>query len=466
MNRRPFRAAVIGGGISGLASAYYLNREARAQGVGVEVSLLERSARLGGVIGSRWVEEFLLEGGPENFVSYKPQTLELIRELNLEDQVIGSNDDHRRTFILNQGRLEPLPDGMEFLVPVRLRAFWATPWISAAGKLRAFLEPVVSRSQGELSVYSFFERRVGKELTDKVVEPLVSAIYGGDVHRLSVVSALRDLHSMEQKWGSLWRGMRRRSGSPSRGPKASLFLSLRRGMSDLVAALEKALSGVSVHKLVEDLRVENGNSRYRITGSGFEEEYDLAILATPSTGTAELLQTLEPSVVEPFRQIPYSSTQVVYLAYRRDQFSHPLKGFGFVVPCGESNIMDACTWVSSKFEGRCPADSVLLRCSITDGRNPRSKLGDAETAELVHTEIQRILKINCTPTHSTVFQVPDGMPQPNLGHDGRLNRIQESLARHPGLWVTGAYYRGVGIPDCIGSARQIVTEALHFIKSR
>jgi len=202
------KIGIIGAGISGLATAYYLLQESRHQNLEIEVTMLERSDRLGGVIWSEKTEGFLLEGGPQNFVTFKPQILELIKELGLGDEVMESNDQLRQTFVLQDSKLQPLPQGMEFLSPVRIRPFWASSLLSTQGKLRAFMEPLVRPSSKDMSVDAFLTRRLGRELTAKVAEPLVSAIYGGDIRKLSTASALPRVYQIEQKFGSLWKGMR------------------------------------------------------------------------------------------------------------------------------------------------------------------------------------------------------------------------------------------------------------------
>ena len=200
------RIGVVGAGISGLATAYFLQKESRRRGVEIQVSLLERSGRLGGVIRSEKRDGFLLEAGPEGFAAHKPQARRLVQELGLA--AAGSKDERRRTFVLRQGRLAALPEGMMFLSPVRLGAFWRTAPMSRRGRLRTLAEPFVPRSRGELSIRDFLQRRLGSEFVDQIAEPLIGAVYGGDANRLSAASTMADLHRLEQKFGSLYRGMR------------------------------------------------------------------------------------------------------------------------------------------------------------------------------------------------------------------------------------------------------------------
>ena len=458
------KIGIIGAGISGLATAYYLLQESLQQNLEIEVTILERSDRLGGVIWSEKTEGFLLEGGPQNFVAFKPQTLELIKELGLGDKVMGSNDQLRQTFVLQDSRLQPLPQGMEFLSPVRIRPFWSSTLISTPGKLRAFLEPLIRPSSGDMSVDSFLTRRLGHELTQKVAEPLVSAIYGGDIRELSIVSALPRVYQIEQKFGSLWKGMRQASRRRST-PSQPSFLTLRPGMSCLINGLTDRLSQISIHRNLAGIQVQWDSTCYRVESAPFEEAFDSLILSTPAAAAAEIIDPLSSEAARVLRQIPYFSTVIVYLAYQRGEFAHPLNGHGFVVPRKEATAIDACTWVSSKFEGRCPPDTVLLRCSIQDGRQKRDEVSDQEAVQQAHNELQRVLGISCQPIFTRVLRARKALPQLTLGHAQRIDQIDQALSRHPGLFLTGAYFGGVGIPDCIETARRTARQAIDFVKS-
>ena len=458
------RVGIIGAGISGLATAYYLIQESLQQDLELDLTILERSDHLGGVIRTEKSEGFLLEAGPQNFVAFKPQTLELITELGLGHEVIGSNERLRQTFVLENSKLRPLPEGLAFLAPVRLRPFWSSSLISTSGKLRAFLEPFVRPSEGDLSIDSFLRRRLGSELTEKVAEPLVSAIYGGDIRELSTLSALPQLYQMEQRFGSLWKGMRRASSQRSSASQPT-FLSLRTGMSRLINGLVDRLPDTLIHRKVTGTRIYADSSFYRLKSDTYEDAFDSLVLSTPATAAAEIIAPVSNEIAQVLRQIPYSSTQIVYLAYKEAEFSHPLNGHGFVVPRQAATVIDACTWVSSKFEGRCPPHTVLLRCSIQDGRHRRVWLSDQETADKVHHELQRVLGISCQPIFFRVLHAGKALPQPTLGHARRLDQITRALRRHPGLFLTGAFYGGVGIPDCIETARQTAKRAIDFLKS-
>ena len=451
------KVGIVGGGISGLATAYYLTQQRSNKGLDLEITLLEKSPRLGGVIHSRKVGKFLLENGPEAFVSYKPAARDLSGELGLTGDLLGSRDHCRRTYILDQSGLQPLPDGMAFLAPVQARAFWATAPLTWRGKARSLLEPLVPRSRGDISVEKFFHRRLGREFTRHITEPLVSAIYGGSIRHLSTASALPLLYQLEQNTGSLWKGFRQRSIQNSSKPQP-LFLTFRHGMGQLVEGLKNRLEGVQILTGVSKIRLNSSGKEYLLQSEGFEGKQDVLVLSTPAQVTATLLQDISQDTSDSLNQIPYTSTKIVYLAYKQSEFSHPLNGFGFVAAECEAMVLDACTWVSSKFDDRCPPGSVLLRCAFHDGRKRRARVSEEESVTMAHEEIRRILRISCSPTLHHVWDHGPVMPQPIVGHARKLERIRTKLIRFPGIFLTGAFVGGVGIPDCIETAKTVAAE--------
>jgi len=236
-------------------------------------------------------------------------------------------------------------------------------------------------------------------------------------------------------------------------------------MSSLINGLTEQLSEISIHRNVVAIQVQWDSSCYRVKSASFEDTFDSLVLSTPASPAAEIVEPVSPETARVLRQIPYFSTVIVYLAYKREEFSHPLNGHGFVVPRKEATVLDACTWVSSKFAGRCPADTVLLRCSIQDGRHQRAEISDQEAVQKVHNELQRILGITCQPVFTRVLHARKALPQLTLGHAQRMDQISRALKGHPGLFLTGAYFGGVGMPDCIETARRTARQAVDFVKS-
>ncbi len=446
----------MGGGISGLSAAFWLEKMVSRQSVDAEISLLEKSTQLGGVIRSVATDGYLLEAGPEGWASYKPAAKRVVQELGLQQELIGSNDAHRRTLIVRAGRLTALPDGMMFLAPVDARAFWRSAPLSLQGKLRASLEPLIPRSRGDLSVRRFFERRLGREFTENLVEPLTSAIYGSDFELLSAPSTLPELYRAEQRAGSLWKGLRRLANMTT---KVSVLTTMKRGMAQLTDALERTLKTTRILRDISGLRMRTSGRQLLLSATVFEEAFDALILCTPADASAEILEPEIPEIAPLLRSVPYATSTLVYLAYRRDEFDHPLDGFGFIVPRRENRAVDACTWVNTKFDYRCPPDRVLLRCAIHD-RAGRKPAPDGLLVEQMNREIRTIMGVSCQPVMTRVMPASGGIPQLLVGHGDRLARIREILGRYPGLALAGSFTRGVGVPDCVRTAQEAVADII------
>ncbi len=454
------RVAVVGGGISGLTAAFYLNRLAGAAGISLVCTLFEQEQRLGGVIRTERADGLLLEAGPEGWASYKRAALRLVEDLGLKDQLLGSNDSLRRTWIARQGRLTALPDGMMFLAPVDPVAFWRSAPLSWRGKLRASCEPLVPRTQGELSVRQFFERRLGGEFTRQLVEPLITAIYGGDFESLSAPSALPELYRAEQRAGSLWRGLRRFARMTR---KISVLYTLQGGMSQLIERLAERLGATRVRTGVQRLRLQLHDGGYRLSWEGGEEAADFVVLAVPAPAAADILNPDFPAASSALREIPYGSSTLVYLAYRRSEFDHPMDGFGFIVPGSEPYFTDACTWVNRKFHYRAPEERVLLRCAVHHN-GAGGGLPDEEAAALCHRDVVELMKIRCRPVFSRVYQVQRAIPQLVLGHARRVQSAVEALRDHPAVVLAGSYVGGVGVPDCIQTGRDAAEKVLRMLE--
>ena len=421
------RIGILGGGISGLAVAYFLQQAASRERISLEVTLLEKSSRLGGVIRSEEQQGCLLEWGPDAFVSYKPETFRLAERLGLSKELQPCREDRRRTYVSVNGQLRPLPDGMSFLAPVKVGAFWKTAPMTPVGRCRALLEPFISPTRGEPTVRELFEYRLGREFTNRVAEPLVSAIFGGDIDRLAAPSALPEFWSTLQSYGSFRKGLRRKGrGSVSK----PLFFSFRTGMQKLVSGLVQGLTDVSICRNVSISELTSGDVSWELSGPEVRNEFDTVVLCLPAHGMVRILTGNLTELARMLEEIEYSSTRIVYLAYRKSDFSHPLDGFGFVLPKAEATVLDACTWVSSKFEDRCPADWVLLRCAIHDGRYPRQDSSPENLAGATHREVKRILGVKSQPVLQRVFDVPRSMPQFALGHASRVKGIISTLASH------------------------------------
>jgi len=480
---QPYRVAVIGGGIAGLAAANRLLELAAARGIPVALTLLEARARLGGTIATERTDGFVIEGGPDSFISEKPWALDLCRRLGLGPALIGTRDEHRRTFVVRDGSLQPLPEGFLLLAPTRFWPFVVSPLFSWSGKLRMAPDLVLPRGRAtdDESLGSFVGRRLGREALERVAQPLVSGIYTADPDRLSLAATMPRFLEMERRHRSVILGMLHQparrpavagpatgGGGEESGARWSLFVSLDDGMQRLVDAITARLprNAARVGATVTTIAPGAAAGEWRVVlADGDVLEADAVVLATPAHVAAALTRDLDPLLASELAGIPYASSATVTLAYRRADVPHQLDGFGFVVPLVEGRRIIACTFSSVKYPGRAPADAVLLR-SFAGGalQASMSTLDDSNLEAAVRSELAALLGISAPPILVRVHRHPDAMPQYHVGHLARVARIEERLARHhPGLAVAGNAYRGVGIPDCVRSGEAAAETALAVI---
>ncbi|MBW2038601.1 MAG: protoporphyrinogen oxidase [Deltaproteobacteria bacterium] len=473
------RVAIIGAGIAGLSTAYYLYKLSRQGGRPLEIILLEKEGRLGGSILTERAEGFLMEGGPDCFLSEKPWALQLCRELGLEGELVGTNQEASRTFILWQGRLHELPEGFMLLVPTSLWPFVKSPLFSLPGKLRMGLDLILprKRTDEEESLAAFVRRRLGREAMERIAEPLVAGIHAGDPEAMNLQSTFPRFIDLEREHRSLIWGMYRRKKRflSHFNSSYTMFVTLKEGMEQMVSALGKALPPRSIFLEREVVEVEKvigepaGRPRYHLRIRGEERglEVDALVLAAPAFVTAGLLQGVNDDIVNQLLTIPYCSTATINLAYRRPQIGHPLDGYGFVVPRLEGLKIMAATFSSVKFPQRAPKGMVLLRCFVGGAKNEELvSWGDEELLAAVRNDIDEILKIEGAPFLVRIFRWARAMPQYTLGHEERLSLIQRGLSRHPGLFLTGSAYRGIGISDCVHQAELTAQKALQFVKNK
>ena len=439
---------VIGGGIAGLTVAYDLGRR------GLEVLVLEEQQRLGGLISTFARDGFLMDGGPDAFLRAKPHARALCEELGLGSELIPTNPDRRRVYVLHRGSLHALPGGFRLTVPTRLLPFLGTSLFSFRGKLRMLAEPFIParRTEAEESVASFLRRRFGKEALERVGEPLLAGIHCGYAAKLSMDLLFPNLVALERKHGSLTRGMAAEGVSG----EETVFLSLAGGMGRLVERLAQEVRGEIRlgRRVVEIRRRERGFES--TLASGEKVASSAVVLALPLRVSEKLLQTLAPRAASELSRIETVSTAVVFHAFRRENVRHPLDGYGFVVPESEPNRLLAATFVSTKFPFRAPDTDVLLRAFL-GGRRDRKILdsSDANLEALSLHELERVLGPLGAPKFSRVVRWADRTPQIELGHASRIAAFERALEDVPGLFVLGCGLRGVGIPDSVAAARAL-----------
>jgi protoporphyrinogen/coproporphyrinogen III oxidase len=452
------KLVVVGGGITGLAAAHRAVELARERSTELELTLVEGRDRLGGTIATERAGGFLVEAGPDSFLSEKPWALALCRRLGVEHRLVRTDDRFRKVFVWRGGRLHPLPDGFQLLAPTKLAPFVKSGLFSWAGKLRMALDLVLPRSvRDDESLGSFVRRRLGREALERVAQPLVAGIYTADPDDLSLAATMPRFSELERRERSiilgLWRANRRAPQTGTSGARWSLFVTLQQGMEELVTLLASRLppGTVLLKHRIDGIERQGGGWRV-LGGLGPALEADHVIVAAESYTASRLLRYVDPALATLLAEIPYASSATVTLGYRRADVPHPLDGFGFVVPRSERRAVLACTFSSVKYPGRAPEGQALLRCFVGGALNERTlESGDAALVSAARDELRQALGITAEPVLTRVARWTKATPQYHVGHAVRVEAIEQCAAALPGLHLAGGAYRGVGIADCVRS---------------
>ena len=471
------KLTIIGGGIAGLSAAYY----ASITNHYLQITILESDSRWGGKISTDRVTfddgQFIIEGGPDTFLASKPWGIALCKELGLSERLHGTNPNKKNTYVLNKGRLLPLPTGLAMMIPSDVPSILLSRLFSWSGKLRMgfdFLQPA-KNVNGDESLGSFVSRRLGREAYENLIEPLMSGIYAGDGDQLSLASTFPYLRDLETKYGSLARGaleMRKKSNGKAVQGSRSAFLTPTTGLAEIVEKLIESLkSKVDLRLNTRVIRITRSDtstgSVHRLQPSTFDLELetgeiletDSLILATPAYISGRLLASFDPELGSTLQSIPYASTATVSLAYRLSDVPRALDGYGYVIPRREGRKALACTWTSTKFPHRAPEGYALIRVFI--GRAGQDiPWNENDLLELSKEEMKLTLGITAEPLLSRVFMWDKAMPQYNLGHPEKLKQIDAALEKYPTLALAGNGYRGIGIPDCIHSGKAAAKKLL------
>ncbi len=422
------RVAVVGGGITGLSCAYYLGS------AGIDATVFDPAP--GGPIGTVTIDGCILETGPESWLAAKPWAEQLIREIGMGDQLTGSNDAQRRTYVLRQGRFVTLPEGLQMLVPTKIAPVIQTQLFGWGTKIRMGLEVFRSpKAFPDRSVADFVEDHFGPEAVDYLAEPLLAGVYGGSPHDLSAASVLPKFVEYEQRYGSVVVGTLRDKRKPS---GQSIFKSLRGGVGTLIDAL------VSRVNVVRE-PVEAIAPGWSVFAAGSWQNFDQVVLACGANRAAPLTAAIDPVLGGLLGTIPHSGSSIWTFGYRREDIRHPLDAFGFLVPKSERRSIMACTWLQTKWLGRVPADKAVFRCFSTD---------QDVTREASEIELRRLMGIDAEPIFAVNHRWPGSMPQYTVGHTERIRAVQARMAEISGLYLAGNAYAGIGIPDCVRSAKQ------------
>lgn len=466
---------IIGGGITGLSAAYFIQQKARATGTPITFTLIESESRLGGKIATEKVDDFIVEGGPDCFIRQKPWAAALCRQLGLGEDLIGTNDARRKVFVINRRRLTPLPDGVMLIIPTRIMPFVTSRLISWPGKIRMGMDFLIPRRKDDAdeSVGAFVRRRLGQEALEKIAEPMMSGIHVSDPETQSLLGTFPRFRDMEKKYGSLVRGMlaqRRaaasaRSMAPDEKPN-TLFVTLKGGLGEMVQTLGDALTDGQVVTGVNAERLEQlSDGGYRVVGQdGTVYQGDAVVLATPSYVSGGLVQPWDRRLGEMLKDIRYVSTATVSLGFGPLNINHELNGFGYVTPRKEGRQVSACTWTSTKFNCRAPKGSALLRCFLGGpGHESLVDLPDEELVRLARQDIGEMMGVHAEPLFTRVFRWHKANPQYDVGHLERVSEMRGLAAVHPGLFLAGSAYDGVGVPDCVHHGEQAAVAAMAYL---
>ncbi len=475
MNHAQQRVVVVGGGISGLATAHRLVELAP----NVEVTLFEAAPRLGGVLETVRHGDYLLESGADNFITNVPWAIDLCRRVGLEHDLLQTRPGHRTAFVVRRGRLHKIPQGFIIMAPSRMWPIMTTGILSPLGKLRLAAEYFVPprKEDGDESLAEFVTRRLGREAYDRLVQPLIGGIYTGDPRQLSLLATMPRFREMERKHGSMTRAMlrqmarRSKSETQSSGGRYSMFVAPREGMASLVEALAQRLPARTICTNGRVERIERQpDGRWQVElnpGSGLRSAVaDAIVLATPAGAAAHLLRPLQSELADELAEIHHSSCAIVTLVYRRDQIAHPMDGFGFVVPIVEKRKILSGSFASVKYVGRAPENEVVIRVFI--GGTCQSELldlDDAQLRQLAIQELAELMGIHGTPQFDRIVRYRDTMPQYYVGHQDRVQRIAAQVAKLGGLFVTGNAYQGVGVPFCIHGGEQTAEKVVDYLTS-
>lgn len=464
------RIVVVGGGIAGLSAGYYIQQLAERLELPISLRILESGTRFGGKIRTERRDGFVIEGGPDTFVTTKPWAMELCSELGIQDRLQGTNPRFRTTYILRDGRLHPLPGGLTMMIPTELSSMATTRLLSWKGKARMALEYLMppERDPGEESMGAFVTRRLGREAYEQLIEPLLSGIYAGNGDHLSLKATFPFLQDLEQRHGGLIRGAlaMRKARKANGNQQPSVFMTPKSGLAEIIEVLEARLSDAGVELSTEARVTDLESTAKGVTlrlGNRTTIDADAIVLATPSYIAADILGELDLTLASELSSIEYASTATVTLGYRSDQMTTKLDGYGYVIPRREGRKALACTWTSSKFPHRAPEGYALLRVFIgRAGQEHEIRWEEPELLKLAMAELRSTLGIESPPEFSSVHIFDRAMPQYDLGHPDRIGRIEASLANWPWLALAGAAYRGIGIPDCINSGKQAADRIISY----
>lgn len=466
------RVVIIGGGISGLTTAYAVEQLAQRAELDIETLVLEKQQRTGGKIWSIQEEGFLCEWGPNGFLDNKPMTLDLCRSLGVSEQLLRSDDNARKRFIYSDSILHRLPENGPSFLQSKL--------ISWPGKLRLAYEMLVPKrtDPSDETLAEFGRRRLGEEALNKLIAPMVSGIFAGDPETMSLKSCFPKIYQLEQEYGGLIRAMVRLAKQKRAEKKAGkvvasaagpggVLTSFNQGIQQLTDGVVAALKG-EVRCGCQVVRLEAKQDGFLLhLETGEQIEADLVVSAAPAYAAAAMLEPLSGKAAELLMQIPYATMNVVCFGYQRERIAHDLNGFGYLIPKAEGRSILGTLWDSSIFPHRAPEGHVLLRSMMGGAAdNAAINLSEDEVKQRTMTDLQQIMGIDAEPDFVRIFRHQHAIPQYTRGHGERLMGIGKALQGHPGLLLSGNAFSGIGLNDCVNSANQTAAQAIEQLQQR
>lgn len=455
---------IIGGGITGLAAAFYLERKIKKNGLPAEVTLVEASPRLGGKIQTVHKDGYIVEKGPDSFLERKQSAPQLVKDLGLGHLLV--NNAIGQSYVLVNETLYPIPEGAVMGVPTKVAPFLTTGLFSLQGKLRAGMDLVLpaSKPQDDQSLGEFFRRRVGGEVVENLIEPLLSGIYAGDIDRLSLMSTFPQFYQTEQKYRSLILGMKKSAGNKSKQAapvkKKGQFQTLKTGLQTIVEELEKQLELTKIYKGTKAVGIERGQHYSFKLDNGIVLHADAAVITAPHKAIAAMFP--DEDWIKGMREMVSTSVANVALGFPEEAVKMEHEGTGFVISRNSDFSITACTWTNKKWPHTTPEGKVLLRAYVGKaGDESVVEQSDNEMVRIVLEDLKRIMKIEGEPEMTCITRWNEAMPQYHVGHKERIKKVREGLqTSYPGIFVTGASFEGVGIPDCIDQGKQAVKDVL------
>ncbi|MBP2001322.1 oxygen-dependent protoporphyrinogen oxidase [Paenibacillus shirakamiensis] len=467
MNDSARKIVIVGGGLTGLSTAFYVRKFYREQGISAHITVLEKSRTMGGKIETLHRDGFVIEKGPDSFLARKTAMIELAQELEIEHELVSTNPNAKKTYIVKQGKLHPMPSGLVLGIPTEIGPFLKSGLISWRGKMRAMLDLVIParKNKADESLGHFIERRLGSEVLQNVTEPLLAGIYAGNTYKLSLNSTFPQFGEVERAHGSVMRGMMsgKKPVETHSGTKRSAFLTFRQGLQSLIHALVHEMQDVQQMLDTEVTAIDQNEGRYTVRlGNGDVMEADQVVVTAPAFVAADLLR---PFVnVDALDAVNYVSVANVVIAFKRKDLEGIFDASGFLVPRKEGRNITACTWTSTKWLHTSPEDHVLLRCYVgRSGDEQNVQLPDDALTQLVLKDLRELMGITATPLFTEITRLFKSMPQYPVGHLEHIASLRQQLqTQAPGLYVTGAAFEGVGLPDCIKQAKELAMDMADF----